>query len=75
MVLHNQALRFRAFSCYTLVGKAKQRLVLRVTVLTYVKLLTPAAMVDNHAEKFNESPLNWGRLRTIGTTKTVHCMG
>ena len=25
-----------------------------------VKLLTPAAMVDNLAEKVNKCPLNWG---------------
>ena len=41
-----------------LAGKAKQRLVLRVT---NVKLLTTVAMVDNLAEKVDECPLNRGR--------------
>ena len=41
-------------------GKAKQRLVLRVTVLVLVKLLIPAAMVENLAEKIDGCPLNRG---------------
>ena len=50
---------FQSFPLLYAGGKAKQRLVLRVTVL--MKLLTPAVMVDNLAEKVDECPLNWGR--------------
>ena len=44
-------------------GKAKQRLVLSVTVHANlnVKLLTPAAMVDNLAEKIDKRSLKQGR--------------
>ena len=41
----------RLICCCTVAGKAKQRLVLRIQCLSNVKLLTPAVMVDNLAEK------------------------
>ena len=60
-VEYNVAVFCRAFLCCTLAWKAKQRLVLRATVLSNVKLLTTAAMVDNLAEKVDECPPNHGR--------------
>ena len=55
-------------------GNATQGLVLRVTamnLMSNVKLLTTAAMVDNLAKKVDECPLNRYFSRTIGTAKAV----
>ena len=66
MVLRNHAVEHNvaAFSEFSfavrwLVGKAKQRPVLRVAG-SNVKLLTTAAMVDSLAKKVNKCPLNQG---------------
>ena len=59
-------------STASLCTKVKQRLVLQVTVLSDVKLLTLAAMVDNLAEKVDKWNVTTGRcLCIIGTAKTV----
>ena len=58
-LLSTSQVRFRAFPCCTLVGKAKERLVLQSNSAND-KLLTPAAMVDNPAEKVNECSLKLG---------------
>ena len=64
-----------AFSelCCTLAGKAKRRLVLRVTALIYCQIVTYSSDGDNLAEKIDEYPLGVVEycLGTIGTAKTV----
>ena len=62
MVLHNQAVEhnvavFRPFVCCTLAGKAKQRLVLRVTMLILCEHVNSCRIVDNLTEKVDECPL------------------
>jgi len=50
-------LRFQSFSwLYT----GRKAITTRNSTISYVKLLTPAAMVDNLAEKVNKCPLNQG---------------
>ena len=79
MALHNQAVKHNMamFSELSLAIRWKERLSRGISRnnSTNVRLLTPAVMVHNLAEKVNKCPLKLGSykycLRTIGSAKTV----